>query len=59
VADSAQELCDAVLSIVENQQERQRLAAAGRERVLSHHAWARSMQRLDGIIERCRAAFAQ
>ena len=32
-----------------------RLAAAGRERMLTHHAWPHSMQRLDGIIERCLA----
>jgi sugar transferase (PEP-CTERM/EpsH1 system associated) len=53
VADSAADIAAAVLRIVENPAERQRLAAAGRERMLSHHAWPRSMQRLDGIIERC------
>lgn len=31
---------------------RQRLSAAGRERVLSHHSWAASMRRLDGIVEK-------
>ncbi|MEP7283989.1 MAG: TIGR03087 family PEP-CTERM/XrtA system glycosyltransferase, partial [Rubrivivax sp.] len=56
VADSAQDLTAAVLRIAENAGERQRLATAGRERMLSHHAWPRSMQRLDGIIERCRSA---
>jgi hypothetical protein len=25
---------------------------------LSHHAWPRSMQRLDGIIQRCRQVHA-
>ncbi len=53
VADSAADIAAAVLRIVDNPAERMRLAAAGRERVLSHHAWPRSMQRLDGIIERC------
>ncbi len=53
VADSAAEIAEAVLRIVENPAERARLAVAGRERVLSHHAWPRSMQRLDAIIERC------
>ncbi len=43
----------AILGIVENPPERARLARAGRERMRSHHAWARSMQRLDAIIERC------
>jgi hypothetical protein len=27
--------------------------------MLSHHTWARSMQRLDGIIERCIAEFGE
>jgi sugar transferase (PEP-CTERM/EpsH1 system associated) len=53
VADSAQDIAMAVLRVVENPAERMRLAVAGRERVLSHHAWPHSMQRLDGIIERC------
>jgi glycosyltransferase involved in cell wall biosynthesis len=58
VADSPADLAAAVLRIVENPNERARLATAGRERMLSHHAWPRSMQRLDGIIGRCREAFA-
>ena len=43
----------AVLRIAGDPVERQRLAVAGRERMLSQHAWPRSMRRLDGIIERC------
>ncbi len=58
VADSPADLAAAVLRIVENPAERARLAAAGRERMLSHHAWPRSMQRLDAIIGRCREAFS-
>ncbi len=58
VADAAQDVAAAVLRIVENPAERARLAAAGRARMLSHHAWPRSMQRMDGIIERCVAGFA-
>ena len=38
---------------------RARLALAGRSRMLSHHHWPRSMQRLDSIIEQCRATWAQ
>jgi len=57
VADTAADITRAVLRIVENPDERARLAAAGRARMLSHHAWPRSMQRLDGIIARCRATF--
>ena len=52
-ADSAQELADAVLRVLQEPTERQRLAQAGRARVLTHHAWPNAMQRLDAIIERC------
>jgi hypothetical protein len=55
VARSAEEHADAVLRILEDRNERRRLALAGRERVLSHHAWERSMERLDAIIDRCLA----
>jgi polysaccharide biosynthesis protein PslH len=58
VADNAAQITRAILRIAENADERQRLAVAGRQRVLSHHAWPRSMQRLDGIIQRCRDSFA-
>ncbi|CAN5730041.1 TIGR03087 family PEP-CTERM/XrtA system glycosyltransferase [soil metagenome] len=53
ISETPEETCQAILRIVENPDERRRLALAGRERMLSHHAWPRSMQRLDGIIERC------
>ena len=59
VADQPQALAEAVLRIVENPAERERLAQSGRDRMLSHHAWPRSMQRLDGIIERCVSGHAQ
>lgn len=39
--------------------ERTCLAAAGRKRMLSRHAWKRSMQRLDRIIERCLPSYRQ
>jgi glycosyltransferase involved in cell wall biosynthesis len=53
VAAAPEEHAQAVLRILDDPRERQRLAVAGRERMLSHHAWDRSMQRLDRIIERC------
>ena len=53
VADTPAEISAAVLSVVGDAAERQRLAVAGRERMLSHHAWPKSMQRLDGIIAGC------
>ena len=59
VADSAEQTAAAILRITGDRNERARLAKAGRERMLSHHDWPRSMQRLDGIIERCVRNFAQ
>jgi sugar transferase (PEP-CTERM/EpsH1 system associated) len=59
VADTPEQTAAAILRIVASRDERDRLAKAGRERMLSHHAWPRSMQRLDGIIERCVRDFAQ
>ena len=53
VADTPEEIAAAVLRISGNPDERRRLAQSGRERMLSHHDWARSMQRLDAIIEGC------
>ncbi len=52
VADTPQACAQAIMGTVDNPAERSRLAVAGRERMLSHHAWPRSMQRLDGIIAR-------
>ena len=59
VADTPVEYCQAVLRLVENREERQRLSVAGRQRMLSHHAWPHSMQRLDQIIARCIDTFAK
>ena len=55
VATTPEEHAAAALRILEGRNERQRLAAAGRSRMLSHHDWGRSMQRLDRVIERCLA----
>jgi sugar transferase (PEP-CTERM/EpsH1 system associated) len=57
VSSTPEEQAKAILSILGDPAERRRLAAAGRERMLSHHAWDRSMQRLDRIIERCLSEF--
>ena len=53
VGSAPEEHAQAILRILGDPAERWRLAVAGRERMLSHHAWDRSMKRLDGIIERC------
>ena len=57
VADTPAQTCAAILRILEQPDERLRLSVAGRERMLSHHSWPHSMQRLDRIIERCIAGF--
>ena len=59
VADTPQQIAAAVLRITKNPAQRQHFANSGRERMLSHHAWPRSMQRLDGIIERCLRGYRQ
>jgi polysaccharide biosynthesis protein PslH len=53
VANTYEDYSAAVLRILEDRHERTRLACAGRERVLRHHAWTYSMRRLDAVIERC------
>jgi polysaccharide biosynthesis protein PslH len=57
VANTHAEHAAAALSIMDDRGERRRLALAGRNRMLSHHEWGRSMQRFDGIIERCLGAW--
>jgi glycosyltransferase involved in cell wall biosynthesis len=59
VADSAEEYSDAILRVLDKPTERQRLALAGRQRMLSNHAWPHSMARLDRIIDRCIKNFSQ
>jgi sugar transferase (PEP-CTERM/EpsH1 system associated) len=58
VAGDPAEQYAALLRVLEDAQERGRLALAGRARVLSHHAWPASMRRLDHIIERTVSAYA-
>ena len=59
VASTPDEYRAAILRIIEDPAERRRLSISARERMLSHHAWERSMQRLDGIIERCTSAVSR
>jgi hypothetical protein len=59
VADTPEAYAAAIKRICSDPVERQRLAEAGRARMLSHHAWPRSMERLDGIIERCVKQFQE
>jgi glycosyltransferase involved in cell wall biosynthesis len=59
VADTCEEYSAAILRILDDPAERQRLAVAGRQRMLSNHAWPHSMARLDEIIDRCIRNFSQ
>ncbi len=59
VANTPEEHAAAALRLLDDRGERARLAAAARARMLSHHAWDRSMQRLERIIERCLLAFGE
>jgi len=53
VAETPEEYSAAVLRIIDDPAERSRLAQAARDRILRHHAWSHSMQRLDRLIDRC------
>jgi polysaccharide biosynthesis protein PslH len=57
VARTPDEWCAALGRLLDDPRERGRLSEAGRARVLSNHSWASSMRRLDGLVERCVAAF--
>jgi sugar transferase (PEP-CTERM/EpsH1 system associated) len=57
-ADTPEEESRHVLELMENARTRSRFAESSRQRVLSHHDWSRSMERLDEIIERCTSAYA-
>jgi glycosyltransferase involved in cell wall biosynthesis len=59
VGSTPEEHAQTVLRILCDPSERRRLAVAGRERMLSHHAWDQSMRRLDRIIDRCLAGFEE
>ena len=52
-AQTPQEYADAIVEVITNPARRAALSTASRERMLARHTWSSSMQRLDGIIERC------
>ncbi len=51
VGDTSAQLAAKILSVLDNRQLRDRLALAGRARILSHHSWAQSMLKLDELID--------
>jgi sugar transferase (PEP-CTERM/EpsH1 system associated) len=58
VADTSADIAEAAVRLMNDRDVREKYAKAGRARVVSHHAWDASMQRLDRIIERCMNASA-
>jgi polysaccharide biosynthesis protein PslH len=52
-ADSPANMAVAVLSLLDDPARRLAYATRARERVLSHHSWAGSMRRLDGLLGAC------
>ena len=52
VADSISEQVDAIFRVLDSVSERERLSGAGRQRMLTHHQWGQSMERMDTIIHR-------
>ena len=53
VARSPDDYAGKLLNLMTDRAARQRLASAGRARVETHHSWARSMAKLDRIVEAC------
>jgi sugar transferase (PEP-CTERM/EpsH1 system associated) len=49
-ANDTAQYVEAIDSLLSSPAQRERLARAGRERVLSHHSWASSMRRVDALI---------
>jgi len=58
VATTADEYITHISRIFDDEAERDRLAAAGRARMISHHNWPRAMALFTQSIERCRAIAA-
>ena len=57
VASTPEGYAALVQKILDDPRERMRLSRAGRERILSNHAWEKSMRRLDALIEGCLVRF--
>jgi sugar transferase (PEP-CTERM/EpsH1 system associated) len=59
VAADAEQMTAHCTRLLGDSAERYRLSSAGRARVLSHHSWAASMRRLDGIVANAVDAHAE
>ena len=52
-ADTPDEYCEAILRLLKDPAERDRLSRAGRTRMLSHHSWTHAMAQLDELNATC------
>lgn len=52
-ADSAEEIVEAVVGLMDDAERRRRLALAARQRVEAAHSWPAAMQRFEALILRC------
>jgi len=58
-ANNPKEYAEALIKLMQNADERERLSNSGRERVLTNHDWQNSMQRLETIVDKCIAQFGK
>jgi polysaccharide biosynthesis protein PslH len=58
VSDAPDEIAEKCLAIMSDPTRRKSLGDRGRDRVLSHHSWPASMQKLDKILQRLGTASA-
>ncbi len=52
-ADSPSEYASKLINLMESEPFRTKYAVAGRERMLSHHAWHKSMEKMESLIQDC------
>ncbi len=52
-ATTPAQYAETIIRLLEDPEERQRYAAAGRARVMDHHSWAASMTKMEGLIAEC------
>ena len=57
VADDPANCAQALLKLMQDRGERQRLSEAGRARVMSHHHWPTSMRRLEAILNQAMVSY--
>jgi len=57
IADGPENCAQALLRLMQDRSERERLSEAGRARVISHHHWPTSMRRLEAILNQAMVSY--